>query len=68
MAKSLAEQLRDHVKRDGRSLYALSKASGIDRGILVRFVNGTRTITIETAGPLAKVLGVELQPKRKKRR
>jgi plasmid maintenance system antidote protein VapI len=53
------------MKRDGRSLYALAKASEVDRSQLVRFANGQRELTLPAAGKLAAALGLELRPKRK---
>lgn len=59
--KTLSEQLRDAIKRDGRSLYALAVDSGVDRGVLVRFMNGEREPTLPTADRICRVLGLELQ-------
>jgi len=68
MSKSIEQQLQAAIKRDGRTLYELQKASGVDRGVLSRFIAGERTITLRTAGRIAKVLGLELKPNRKLRR
>lgn len=42
------------------SLYALSKASGVDQGQLRRFVAGQQSIGLGTAEKLGRVLGIEL--------
>ena len=62
--KTLSEQLRDAIKRDGRSLYALAVDSGVDRGVLVRFMNGEREPTLPTADRICRVLGLELRAAR----
>lgn len=58
----LAEQMREAIRQDGRSLYQLAKDTGIDRGVLSRFMNAERSITVDTAGPLVEALGIELRP------
>jgi DNA-binding phage protein len=63
--KTLSEQLRNAIRRDGRSLYALAVDSGVDRGVLVRFMNGDREPTLPTADRICCVLGLELRPARR---
>jgi plasmid maintenance system antidote protein VapI len=44
------------------SRYALSKRSGVTQGVISRFVNRSRGITMETGAKLAAVLGLTLAP------
>ncbi len=53
-------QLLDFIKKSKLSRYQISKQCGVSQGILSRFVNGTRDITLETAARIAKVLKVKL--------
>jgi|WetSurMetagenome_2_1015567.scaffolds.fasta_scaffold729357_1 plasmid maintenance system antidote protein VapI len=53
-------QLLDFIKKSNLSRYQISKLCGVSQGILSRFVNGTRDITLETAARIAKVLKVKL--------
>jgi len=62
MKESIEQQLRRYIQRDGRTLYGLQVESGVDRGVLSRFVSGKRTITLRTAGSIARALRLELKP------
>lgn len=61
---TLSEAIRDAIRRDGRSLYALSKDSGVSRPQVTRFVNGTRTLTLPVADKLCAALGLVLRSAR----
>ncbi len=63
---TLSEQLRDFVRREGRSLYALAIASGVDRGQIVRFMNADRELTLPAASKLCAALALELRPARRR--
>lgn len=56
---TISEQLRDVLGRED-SLYDLAREAGVDRGVISRFVNGKRTITLETLDKLAEVLKLRL--------
>ena len=56
----LSDQLRERIAQDGRSISALAREAGIDRGALWRFVKGQQSITLETADRLAAVLKIRL--------
>lgn len=58
----LAATLRRAIRDDDRTPYAVSRDAGVDRSILVRFVNGDRSLTLGTASRLCAVLGLELRP------
>jgi transcriptional regulator with XRE-family HTH domain len=58
----LVEQLRDAIRRSGRSLNQLSKASGVGSNQLSRFMRGLRTLTLPAAEKLCRVLHLCLAP------
>jgi len=58
----IERQLRRAVEESPLTQYQLAKASGIDKGILSRFIRGERTITLATAARLAEALDLELRP------
>jgi ribosome-binding protein aMBF1 (putative translation factor) len=58
----IQQQLRDAIAASGRSLNQLSQESGINDSQLSRFVRGKRTLTMETAAVLCRVLGLRLVP------
>lgn len=66
----ICDELKQAIERDPRSRYRLSKETGIEQSQLSRFVNGKRSLTIESIEILAKALGFELimQKKTKKRK
>jgi hypothetical protein len=57
----IQEQIRDAIKNDGRTIYALAKESGIDHGILYRFMDRSRGLNLDTVGRLLQVLGLEVR-------
>jgi plasmid maintenance system antidote protein VapI len=57
---SLSDQLRDLIAGAGPSVYELARDAGVDRSVLSRFLAGKRTITLETADRLAKLLKLRL--------
>jgi plasmid maintenance system antidote protein VapI len=61
---NLVQALRKAAKDSGQTSYALAKGSGIDRAVVVRFVNGDRGLNLETAGRLADYLNLELKPRK----
>ena len=58
----IQEQLRQAIEESPVTQYRLAKISGIDKGILSRFIRGERTITLATAARLAEALDLELRP------
>ena len=57
---SLSQQLRTLIAAAGPSVYELARDAGVDRSVLSRFLAGKRTITLETADRLARVLKLRL--------
>lgn len=57
---SLGDDLRQAIAESGQSHYAIAKATGVAQPVITRFVNGTRSISLETAGKLAIFFGMKL--------
>ncbi len=64
---SLSEQLRQAIQSSGRTIYAVSKESGVPYPVVYRFLKGERTITLVTADKLADYFGLELRPREKQK-
>jgi transcriptional regulator with XRE-family HTH domain len=65
--KDIEAQLKQAIKRSKMSRYRIAKESGLTESQLSYFVNGKRTLTLPAAAKLAKVLKLELKPKKKGR-
>lgn len=65
-SKTLADTIRETIDRDGRSIYRLSLDTGVNQGVLGRFVRGERDLRLETADKVCKALGLELKTARRK--
>lgn len=63
----LSNTLRRAILEDGRTMYEIAKAIGIEPDSLYRFQQG-KDMRLDTADRLAKALGLELQPFKRKRR
>jgi transcriptional regulator with XRE-family HTH domain len=64
----IEQQLRQAIEESPLSQYELAKVSGVNKGILSRFVRGERTITLSTAARLAEALDLDLRPARQARK
>lgn len=53
-------QLREAILSAKISRYQISQQTGIDEGMLSRFVHGHRTLTLRTASRVATALGLRL--------
>ena len=58
--KSISEQLREAIGKSDMSPYELAEAANVNRSVLSRFINGHRSITLETLDRLAEVLALKL--------
>jgi plasmid maintenance system antidote protein VapI len=69
MTTTLPDQIRAAIRSDGRSVYALAKAAGLEQRTLGRFANGERDLTSERLGRLMAALGLRVvkKPKEKAR-
>ena len=70
--KTMVELIRDAATADDRSIWRLARDADIHYPTLYLFIKGDKTgkkhsISIESADKLAKVLGLELRPRRKGR-
>ena len=57
---SFSDEVRDAIERDGMSPHAIAKASGVDPGVVSRFLAGRRAITTDSLDRLAATLGLHL--------
>jgi DNA-binding phage protein len=57
---TISGQLRLAIKNSGKTLTAISEASGVDQGVLSRFMTGSRSPTLDTVDKLATALGLRL--------
>ena len=60
--KDIETQLRKAIEDSEMSRYRISQVSGISEASLSLFVNYKRTLTLESAAKVAKVLKLELKP------
>ncbi|MHC4264449.1 MAG: helix-turn-helix domain-containing protein [Planctomycetota bacterium] len=65
--KDIEKQLKQAIMRSKMSRYRIAKESGLTESQLSYFVNGKRTLTLPAVAKLAKVLKLELKPKKKGR-
>lgn len=56
----LLQQLRQAIEQSDLSVYEIAKRSGVDRPNLGRFVKGERSLTLESAAAVCKVLRLRL--------
>ncbi|MCJ7693132.1 MAG: helix-turn-helix domain-containing protein, partial [Sedimentisphaerales bacterium] len=63
---SIASELRKAIVNSCYSQNQLSELSGVNRAQINRFVNSERTLTLDTAEKIAKVLKLELKAKKTK--
>jgi plasmid maintenance system antidote protein VapI len=66
VSKDIEQKLRKAIVRSKMSRYRISQLSGVGEAQLSLFVNGKRTLTLTSAAKVAKVLGLELKPKKEK--
>jgi transcriptional regulator with XRE-family HTH domain len=61
----LAEQLRKHIRGSGMSLSAIARATGISQPQVSQFMSDNAWLSLERAGRICELLGLELVRKRK---
>jgi len=66
----ILESLAKAIKKSGKSRYQISKETGIDNAVLCRIATGSGngSCSTRTADLLCKYLGLELVPKKTKRK
>jgi transcriptional regulator with XRE-family HTH domain len=65
---ALIRQLREAISHSGLPLNQLSKASGVHRSALSRFMRGERGLTLDGAAKVCEALGLVLAEPPKRRR
>jgi transcriptional regulator with XRE-family HTH domain len=59
-SNNLTQQLRTVVAQSGMTLGELSRATGIDKSALSRFVHGERGVSMEAMDALGQCLGLRI--------
>jgi transcriptional regulator with XRE-family HTH domain len=59
---SLEEQLKAAIRATGKTVTEVARAAGVTQPALCRFMNGTRSIKLETVERLCLHLGLGLAP------
>ncbi|HUS44725.1 MAG TPA: helix-turn-helix transcriptional regulator [Phycisphaerae bacterium] len=62
----MERQLTKAIVESPLSLNQLAARCGVDVSVLSRFARGERTMTLPTAARVAKVLGLELKPAKRR--
>jgi transcriptional regulator with XRE-family HTH domain len=60
MTTTLPDQIRAAIRSDGRTMYAIAKAAGLEQRTLGRFCSGERDLTGERLGRLMAALGLRI--------
>ena len=68
MSKDIQEQLREAICKSELSCYKISQLAGVSESQLSFFMNHKRSLTLDSAAPIAAVLGLELKPKKSRKR
>lgn len=58
--QDVLDDLRAAIHRDGRTMYAIAKLSGIPASMLSRFMSRERGLSVETATKVADALGLQI--------
>lgn len=65
--QDLSEQLRQAIKADGRTAYAIAKAADLEPDALYRFQEG-KDLRLSSASKVAAVLDLRLAPAKRRGR
>jgi transcriptional regulator with XRE-family HTH domain len=60
------EEVRERIRKDGRPLREIARDANVAHSALVRFMNGTRSISFETACRLMEAVGLKIVKGRSK--
>ncbi len=63
---SFSDVIRRAIRRDGRSIYRLAIDSGVNQGVLGRFMRNERDMNLRTAEKVCRALGLELRATKRK--
>lgn len=61
---SLEKQIKDAIRQSGLTGGQICKQSGINKAALSRFMNGERSITLDSAEKLCELFNLELTAKK----
>jgi DNA-binding phage protein len=61
-APGLIQQLKDAIRGSGKSLYRISKDSGVGSDQLSRFLTGKRTLELPAVERICRALNLQLTP------
>ena len=64
----LTDQLRQFVLDSELTRYAISKATGIDQGVLCKFVHGERGLSCDSLDRLGEFLALDLVTRQKSKK
>jgi transcriptional regulator with XRE-family HTH domain len=64
--RTMTEQLRDEIRRSGKSLGRLAQESGVSAGQLSRFLNGKRGLTTAALDKLFQTLELRVTKQRRR--
>ena len=64
--RAMTELLREALA-DARSLYAVAKATGVQKASLIRFLRGEQSLRLDVADKLAVHLGLEVRRSKRSR-
>ena len=65
---SFTDQLRRAIVDSGLTRYRISQESGIAESVLSRFIHGERGLNSDSIDRLMDFLGLEIRPRRRKRK
>ena len=64
--KHVSDQLREAIRDSGESLCQIASGSGVNDGILSRFMRGLRGLTSKSMDRLCEYLNLELRESKRK--
>ncbi len=56
--KTLPQGLREAIENSGKTSYQLMTETGVNHGVILRFMKGERDVRLETAEKLAEAVGL----------
>ena len=68
MGGNLVDDLKEAIRKSGKTHYRIAKDAGIKPAILDRFMSNERDMRCETAAKVMKALGLVVVPASKRRK
>ena len=66
--KMLSDQLREAIRNAGCSCYRISRETGVDAGVLSKFLSGERGVSLGSADLLCEFLDLEITKRRRRKK